>query len=75
MYDWVLYHRIHHEYYGTDKDPYNHKKGFLYSHYISNILSPSINLEEMKRSIDLRDIENDVYIYIQKMYVSLNIKH
>lgn len=68
IYDWILYHRIHHKYYGTDKDPYNHKKGFLYSHYISNILSFNMSLEEMKRNVDLRDIDNDAYVYFQKIF-------
>ncbi|XP_031370764.1 LOW QUALITY PROTEIN: acyl-CoA desaturase-like [Apis dorsata] len=62
------YIRIHHKYYGTDKDLYNHKKGILYSHFISNVLSPNVSLEETKRNIDLRDIDNNVYIYFQKIF-------
>ncbi|XP_033310005.1 acyl-CoA Delta(11) desaturase [Bombus bifarius] len=68
IHDWVLYHRLHHKYYGTDKDPYNHKKGFFYSHYVGNILSPSMDLEEIKREIDMRDIEQDGYVWFQKKF-------
>ncbi|XP_076238936.1 acyl-CoA Delta-9 desaturase-like [Calliopsis andreniformis] len=68
IYDWVLYHRLHHKYYGTDKDPYNHKKGFLYSHYISNILSPNVDYDQAKIDIDMRDIEDDGYVVIQKKF-------
>ncbi|XP_043520014.1 acyl-CoA Delta-9 desaturase isoform X1 [Frieseomelitta varia] len=68
IYDWVLYHRLHHKYYGTDKDPYNHKKGFFYSHYVGNALSPSIDYDEMKREIDTRDLDQDGYVWLQKKF-------
>lgn len=66
IYDWVLYHRLHHKYYGTDKDPYNHKKGFLYSHYISNFLSPTLDYEQMELEVDMRDMQRDRFVIIQK---------
>ncbi|XP_015431729.1 PREDICTED: acyl-CoA Delta(11) desaturase [Dufourea novaeangliae] len=66
IYDWVLYHRLHHKYYGTDKDPYNHTKGFLYSHYMGNFQSPKVDYEQAKIDIDMRDIENDGYVWAQK---------
>ena len=68
IYDWVLYHRLHHKYYGTDKDPYNHKKGFLFSHYVGNFLSRKIDYEQAKIDIDMRDVEQDGYVSIQKMF-------
>ncbi|XP_017796933.1 PREDICTED: acyl-CoA Delta(11) desaturase [Habropoda laboriosa] len=68
IYDWVLYHRVHHKYYGTDKDPYNHKKGFLYSHYMGNFLSPNVDYEHAKHDIDMRDIEQDGYVWLQKQF-------
>ncbi|CAK9795431.1 Acyl-CoA Delta-9 desaturase [Anthophora quadrimaculata] len=68
IYDWVLYHRLHHKYYGTDKDPYNHKKGFLYSHFMGNCMSPTVDHEQAKLVIDMRDIELDLYVWIQKQF-------
>nr|XP_012142139.1 PREDICTED: acyl-CoA Delta(11) desaturase [Megachile rotundata]XP_012142140.1 PREDICTED: acyl-CoA Delta(11) desaturase [Megachile rotundata] len=68
IYDWVLYHRLHHKYYGTDKDPYNHKKGFLYSHYIANVLSRTTDYEQAKIDIDMRDMDLDGYIWLQRMF-------
>ncbi|XP_076673235.1 acyl-CoA Delta-9 desaturase-like isoform X2 [Andrena cerasifolii] len=68
IYDWVLYHRLHHKYYGTDKDPYNHKKGFWYSHYASNFLSPNVDYEQAKIAIDMRDLDEDRFVTIQKEF-------
>lgn len=66
IYDWVLYHRLHHKYYNTDKDPYNHLMGFLYSHYVSNSLSRKVDHERAKIDIDMRDIEQDGFVWMQK---------
>ncbi|XP_017888704.1 acyl-CoA Delta(11) desaturase [Ceratina calcarata] len=68
IYDWVLYHRLHHKYYGTDKDPFNHKKGFLYSHFMANVLSWHMDYDEMIRLIDMRDVEQDGYVWFQKKF-------
>ncbi|XP_050457056.1 acyl-CoA Delta-9 desaturase [Cataglyphis hispanica] len=64
----VFWHRIHHKYYGTERDPYNHKKGFLYSHVISNFLSAPSDIETYARSIDMRDINEDGYMFIQRKF-------
>ncbi|OAD56188.1 Acyl-CoA desaturase 1 [Eufriesea mexicana] len=68
IHDWVLYHRLHHKHYGTDKDPYNHNKGFFYSHYISNVATPNMDLEEMNQEVDMRDIQLDRYVWLQKKF-------
>ncbi|XP_076629182.1 uncharacterized protein LOC143345695 [Colletes latitarsis] len=68
IYDWVLYHRLHHKYYGTDKDPYNHSKGFLYSHYMSNCLCPTVSYEQARLDIDMRDMEHDLNVWVQKKF-------
>nr|XP_033329813.1 acyl-CoA Delta(11) desaturase isoform X1 [Megalopta genalis]XP_033329814.1 acyl-CoA Delta(11) desaturase isoform X1 [Megalopta genalis] len=65
VYDWVLYHRLHHKFHGTDKDPYNHNKGFLYSHYVGNFQSPKVDYEEAKREVDMRDMDNDSLVWVQ----------
>lgn len=68
IYDWVLYHRMHHKYLGTDKDPYNHKKGFLYSHYVGNIQSPIVDYEQAQKDVDIRDMETDPLVWIQRKF-------
>ncbi|XP_066580889.1 acyl-CoA Delta-9 desaturase [Prorops nasuta] len=68
IYDWVLYHRIHHKYYKTDKDPYNHKKGLWYSHVIANLLALPPNHEELEKSIDMRVVESDGLVWVQRKF-------
>ncbi|GAB1864918.1 Acyl-CoA Delta(11) desaturase [Camponotus japonicus] len=66
--DYVFWHRMHHKYYGTERDPYNHQKGFLYSHFISNILSTPSDIKEYGRDIDMRDVEADGYVWTQRKF-------
>ncbi|XP_070159131.1 acyl-CoA Delta-9 desaturase [Polyergus mexicanus] len=64
----VFWHRMHHRYYCTERDPYNHKKGFLYSHCISNLLSAPSDIKAYARDIDMRDIEEDGYVWTQRKF-------
>ncbi|KAK0164231.1 hypothetical protein PV328_002882 [Microctonus aethiopoides] len=74
IYDWVLAHRIHHKFHGTDKDPYNHNRGFLYSHIISNFSKKSADYDKLAKVIDMRDMESDIYVWFQnKFYIPLFI--
>ncbi|XP_011637431.1 acyl-CoA Delta(11) desaturase [Pogonomyrmex barbatus] len=68
IYNWVFWHRVHHKYYGTDRDPYNHKKGFFYSHIISNLLSVPTDIKKYSKDIDMRDIESDGYVWTQRKF-------
>ncbi|KAL0132483.1 hypothetical protein PUN28_000319 [Cardiocondyla obscurior] len=71
IYDWTFWHRLHHRFYGTEKDPFNHKKGFFYSHVISNLMSAPSDLKSYARDIDMRDVDMDGYIWTQRKYVLL----
>lgn len=73
MYDWVFWHRMHHKYYGTERDPYNHNKGFFYSHVVSNFLSAPSDLNTYAKDIDMRDVDIDGYVWTQRKYVSPSI--
>lgn len=64
--DFVFWHKMHHTYYGTERDPYNHKKGFLYSHFISNLLSAPSDIATYMRDIDMRDVEADGLVWTQR---------
>ncbi|XP_044742389.1 acyl-CoA Delta-9 desaturase [Chrysoperla carnea] len=68
IYNWVLKHRIHHKYLGTNKDPYNISKGLLYSHFLSNVEKASPQDEEIAKEIDMSDIEQDGVVMFQKKY-------
>ncbi|XP_014231255.1 acyl-CoA desaturase [Trichogramma pretiosum] len=68
IYDWVVAHRTHHQYYGTERDPYNHKKGFWFSHVVSNIYSPHPQKERLDKDIDMTDVDYDGYVWIQRWF-------
>lgn len=66
IYDWVLSHKIHHKFYGTENDPYDHNKGFLYSHVFSNLMTETPERKKVEKDIDMRTIEVDGYVWIQR---------
>lgn len=68
IYDWVVDHRTHHQYYGTERDPYNHKKGFLYSHLVANLFSAHPEKERLDRDIDMCDVDFDGYVWVQRWF-------
>ncbi|KAK2575056.1 hypothetical protein KPH14_008796 [Odynerus spinipes] len=68
LYNWVLLHRMHHKYFGTDKDPYNYTKGFLHTHFFSNCKTGYLDNNDLVKSIDMRDIENDGYVWVQQRF-------
>ncbi|XP_065212578.1 acyl-CoA Delta-9 desaturase [Planococcus citri] len=66
VYDWVLDHRIHHKYHGTDKDQYNYNNGFLYSFLGSKMTTKHPQLKHTEKDIDMSDIERDSLVMWQK---------
>lgn len=66
VYDWVLDHRIHHKYHGTEKDPYNYNKGFIYTFVGSRLTTKHPELKHMQLDIDMSDIEKDSLVMWQK---------
>lgn len=68
IYNWVRLHRLHHKYFQTDLDPFNPKKGFLYSHFIANNLKLSEAQEKLLEEIDMSDLEQDRIVMFQKRY-------
>ncbi|KAJ3641788.1 hypothetical protein Zmor_028266 [Zophobas morio] len=68
IYNWVRLHRLHHKHFQTDLDPYNPRKGFLYSHFICNSLKLSPAQEKLLDEIDMSDLENDKVVMFQKKY-------
>lgn len=68
IYDWVLDHRLHHKYLGTDIDPYNKKRGFFNAHMISNIRKQHPDFKTHAATVDMSDIEADPIVMFQKRY-------
>ncbi|KAB0796845.1 hypothetical protein PPYR_10906 [Photinus pyralis] len=68
IYEWVKYHRLHHEQFCTHNDPYNPTKGFIYTHVYCFIRKPTPEQEELANKIDMSDLEQDSVVMFQKRY-------
>lgn len=68
IYNWVLDHRFHHKYFGTDLDPYNNKHGFINAHVMSNLKKWHPDFQRLAATIDMSDIEADPVVMFQKRY-------
>ncbi|XP_066147614.1 acyl-CoA Delta-9 desaturase [Euwallacea fornicatus] len=68
IYDWVVWHRLHHKHFKTDLDPYNNKNGFFYSHFVSLMKNLSPAQIEAIKELDVSDLENDKVVMFQKKW-------
>ncbi|XP_063243805.1 acyl-CoA Delta-9 desaturase isoform X2 [Bacillus rossius redtenbacheri] len=68
IYDWVLDHRIHHKHFGTENDPYNHKRGMYYAHVVSRVETAHPHREEMEKAVDMSDLDADGVVMFQKRF-------
>lgn len=60
--EWATNHRLHHQYTDTDRDPYNAKRGFWYSHI-------KWVVEKTKLAdVDVSDLEADRLVSLQHRY-------
>jgi len=66
LYDWVLEHRLHHAHFGTEKDPFNPYRGFFYAHFINKLVTSHPDHEELLKTIDIKDLEQDPIVMWQK---------
>lgn len=62
---WVLRHRVHHRFTDTIHDPYNAKRGLLFSHIGWMLYNPRY---EKLNLIDRSDLENDRVVVLQHRY-------
>ncbi|KAJ3075271.1 hypothetical protein HDU98_008748 [Podochytrium sp. JEL0797] len=64
---WCRGHRVHHRFTDTEKDPYNAKRGFLWSH-----MGWMMVKQEKKATVDISDLTADPLIRFQhKFYLPL----
>jgi len=66
LYDWVLEHRLHHAHFGTEKDPFNPDRGFLFAYITNKLVSKHPDHEKLLKSIDVKDLEQDPIVMWQK---------
>lgn len=66
-------HRLHHQAFRTSNDPYYSEKEFLDAHVFAQIRSLSPQQEEMLKSIDMSDLEEDKVVMFQKRLVFLDL--
>lgn len=59
MYNWVLFHRVHHKYTDTEADPYNAKRGFFFAHIGWVTMDWTPEFRRAMKEIDMSDIDKD----------------
>lgn len=68
--NWVRHHRAHHRYTDTEKDPYNAKKGLLWSHMGWILFDSEVPWGE----VEISDLENDsAVVWQDRHYLHLCI--
>ncbi|KAJ2949875.1 hypothetical protein O0L34_g11194 [Tuta absoluta] len=65
IYDWVRHHRLHHEQFNTENDPYDHRGGFLYAHILSRMRKLSPLQSHLLEKVDMTDLEADSIVMWQ----------
>lgn len=68
LYEWVLEHRLHHEHFGTEKDPFNPSRGFAFAHFTNKLVSSHPDHEKLLKTIDVSDLDRDPVVVWQKRY-------
>lgn len=72
IYDWVKYHRLHHQTFKTADDPYYSEKDFLHAQVFAHIRNLSEKQEYLLKNVDMKDLEEDKIVMFQKRFVSEN---
>jgi stearoyl-CoA desaturase (delta-9 desaturase) len=78
IYNWVQSHRLHHEQFQQDDDPFHSNKNFFSAQVMAQITSYTPKQEELLKKIDMSDLEKDGVVMFQKkfywaLYVFLHV--
>ncbi|CAG7827618.1 unnamed protein product, partial [Allacma fusca] len=65
---WSAWHRIHHKFSDTDRDPHNSRRGFFYSHMGWILTYDHKTFLENLGQIDISDLESDPVVMFHKKY-------
>ncbi|KAI5638865.1 acyl-CoA Delta(11) desaturase [Phthorimaea operculella] len=72
IYDWVRHHRLHHEQFNTENDPYDHRGGFAYAHVLSRMRKLSPLQSHLLEKVDMSDLEADsIVMWQHRLYWAL----
>ncbi|XP_055379280.1 acyl-CoA Delta-9 desaturase [Condylostylus longicornis] len=68
IYNWVRAHRLHHEKFKQDDDPFYSKKDFFSAHVTAQLRGYSVEQEKMLEAVDMKDLEEDDVVMFQKRF-------
>ncbi|EDW84430.1 uncharacterized protein Dwil_GK13142 [Drosophila willistoni] len=68
IYSVVQAHRLHHQKFQQDADPFFSKQGFLFAQVRSGLFKYSSEQEQLLQEVDMTDLENDAIVMFQKRY-------
>lgn len=72
LFTWTRDHRCHHKWTDTDADPYNARRGFLFSHLGWIVQRKHPQVRRKGRTIDMRDIEGQpIVAFHRRWYYAL----
>lgn len=55
----MLEHRLHHKYFGTEKDPFNPNLGILFAYFKNKCLSKHPDNEKLLNTVEVTDLLKD----------------
>ncbi|CAG7732518.1 unnamed protein product [Allacma fusca] len=69
VWNWAIWHRVHHKYVDTDADPHNSTRGFFYSHIGWILTFDHEKFRPYGRNVDMSDLMKDPVVMWQKRYI------
>lgn len=68
IYNWVRLHRLHHEQFRKEQDPFYSAHDFLSAHVRAQLTCYTPEQEELLKQVDMSDLEEDKIVMFQKRY-------
>ncbi|CRK94612.1 CLUMA_CG008112, isoform A [Clunio marinus] len=68
IYDWVRIHRLHHQTFKTQDDPFYSDKDFLHAQVFAHIRKLSPRQEKLLEAVNMKDVEEDGFVMFQKRF-------
>lgn len=68
IYEWVRYHRLHHQTFKTSDDPYYSEKDFVHAQVFAHVRNLSPRQEYLLKQVDMKDLESDKIVMFQKKF-------
>ncbi|XP_065371302.1 acyl-CoA Delta-9 desaturase [Calliphora vicina] len=68
IYNWVRAHRLHHEKFRKNEDPYFSNRDFMSAHVYAQLLNYHPEQEALLEKVDMSDLEKDGVVMFQKRF-------